>query len=48
MYKPTNEQSLLLMQHCVGAELIELNATGLEKLEVVADAHNWQVEVDYL
>lgn len=46
-YRAANDLSQILMQHCVGAEQIELNAQGLDKLKAIADAHNWLVEIEY-
>lgn len=47
-YRAADDESEILMQHCVGAELIELNAHGLDKLKIIANAHNWLVEIEYM
>ena len=46
-YRAADDLSQILMQHCIGAELIELNAQGLDKMKAIADAHNWLVEIEY-
>ena len=42
-YHPLSEDSKLLMQHCIGAELELLNENGLTSMTIIALAHGWSV-----
>ena len=45
MYFPFEKQDEILMQHCVHADLMCLNADGFSLLLRVAQAHGWEVEI---
>lgn len=44
-YVPVSREDELLMQHCMGTDLISINHHGLEQVKIVAAAHGWDVVI---
>lgn len=44
-YHPPTEADTRLLQHCLNADLIAVNDSGLAKLQTFAAAHGWNVDV---
>lgn len=44
-YQTNDAESEFLMQHCMNEDLFSVNEDGFQKLEFIATAHGWKVEV---